>query len=191
MIKRTTGTILVSCKWIYRVNDGIKGVEVKIFKARVVYRSLTLEEGIQFNNVFPFVVKHISIGILISIVEIFYLELKQMDVKTTFLYGNLAETILMKQLKGYDVKGKEDYVYKLNTSIYGLNPSPRQWNKRFNKFIAHIDFQRSKFDHRVYLKFLHRNYLVILLLYVDDILMARHQGKEIKRVKIELNKEFE
>lgn len=50
------------------------------------------------------IVKHIIIRILLSMVENFDLELKQMDMKTVFLYGDLDETILIRQLEGYEKK---------------------------------------------------------------------------------------
>jgi len=33
-----------------------------------------------------------------------------MDVNTIFLYGELDETIMMKQPKGFEIGGKEEYV---------------------------------------------------------------------------------
>jgi len=53
------------------------------------------------------VVKHTSIWILLAIVVQFDLELQQMDVKTSFLHGELEEKIYMKQAKGYIQKGKK------------------------------------------------------------------------------------
>ena len=53
-------------------------------------------------------VKHRSIRILLSMVAKFDLELDQMDVKTAFLYGELEETIYMRQPKGFIIVGKED-----------------------------------------------------------------------------------
>ena len=50
----------------------------------------------------------------------FDLELEQMDVKTIFLYGELEETIYMRQPEGFIIEGKEDFVCKLNKSQYGL-----------------------------------------------------------------------
>lgn len=50
----------------------------------------------------------------------FDLELVQMDVKIAFLYGDLDKTIMISQPEGYAEKGKEDYVCKLNRSLYGL-----------------------------------------------------------------------
>lgn len=39
-------------------------------------------------------VRHTSIRVLLSIVAQFDLELEQLDVKTTFLYGDLEEIIM-------------------------------------------------------------------------------------------------
>ena len=40
-----------------------------------------------------------------------------MDVKTTFLHGDLKKEIYMEQPKGFTIKGKEDYVCKLKKSF--------------------------------------------------------------------------
>lgn len=97
----------------------------------------------------------------------------------------------MKQPKRYKEKGEEDYVCKLNKSLYSLKQSLRQWNMRFYKFMAHIDFTKSNFDHCVYFRFSPENSLVILLLYVDDILKAGNFVEEVMRVEAELNQQFE
>jgi hypothetical protein len=43
-----------------------------------------------------------------------------MDVKTTFLHGDLEEEIYMKQPSRFVVKGKKELVYRLKMSLYGL-----------------------------------------------------------------------
>jgi hypothetical protein len=43
-----------------------------------------------------------------------------MDVKTTFLLGDMEEEIYMKQLEGFVVKGKKELVSKRKKSLYGL-----------------------------------------------------------------------
>lgn len=67
----------------------------------MVAKGFTQKEGVDFNDVFSLVVKHISIRMLLSMVAKFNLELEQMDVKTIFLYGDLDETLLMRQPGGY------------------------------------------------------------------------------------------
>ena len=43
-----------------------------------------------------------------------------MDVKTTFLHGDLEELVYMVQLEGFIQPGQEHLVYKLKKSLYGL-----------------------------------------------------------------------
>jgi hypothetical protein len=43
-----------------------------------------------------------------------------MDVKTTFLHGDLEEEIYMKHPEGFGVKGKKELVCKMKNSLYGL-----------------------------------------------------------------------
>ena len=45
--------------------------------------------------------RHTSIRTMLSLVVHFDMELEQMDVKTTFLHGELEETVYMVQLEGF------------------------------------------------------------------------------------------
>lgn len=138
LIRKPPDSKLVSCKWIYKRKEGILGVEPERLKASLVARGFTQKEGIDYNEVSSPVVKHRSIRLLLALVTKLDIEFEQMDVKTAFLYGELKETILMKQLEGFVVKGKENYVCRLKKSLYGLKQSPTQWNKRFDEFMSHI-----------------------------------------------------
>ena len=68
---------------------------------------------------FP-IAKVTSIRLLLSVAAAFDFELEQMDVKTTFIHGDLEEEIYMKQLEGFAVKGKKELVCKLKKSLYAL-----------------------------------------------------------------------
>lgn len=141
----------------------------KRLEGRLVVRGFTQKEGVDFNDIFSSVVNYRSIRMLLAMVARFDLELEQMDVKISFLYGDLNEMILMKQPEGYEEKGKEEYMCKINRSIYGLKQSSKQRNRRFGKFMTHIGFTRSNFNHYVYFRFSLENSLVILLLYVGNL----------------------
>ena len=51
--------------------------------------------------------KHSSIRTLLSIVDMHDLELKQLDVKTAFLHGELEEDIYMEQPECFVIPGKK------------------------------------------------------------------------------------
>ena len=117
-------------------------------------------------------------------------ELEQLDVKTAFLHGELEEDIYMDQLEGFVVPEKENLVYRLKKSLYGLKQSPRQWYKRFDSFMFSHGFKWSDYNSRVYLNTVNGS-AIYLLLYVDDMLIATKNKSEIAKLKAQLNKEFE
>jgi hypothetical protein len=61
-----------------------------------------------------------------SIVAKMDLELHQLNVKTTFLNGELKEHIYMIQPNGFELEGHEEKVYTLKRSLYELKQSSRQ-----------------------------------------------------------------
>ncbi|GJV80780.1 retrotransposon protein, putative, ty1-copia subclass [Tanacetum coccineum] len=70
---------LVSCKWLFKINEGIEGVQKPRYKARLVARGFTQRADY---------------------------ELEQLDVKTSFLHGNLEEVIYIRQPPGYEQGNK-------------------------------------------------------------------------------------
>ena len=93
-----------------------------------------------------------SIITILSLVAARDLHLEQLDVKTTFLHGDLEEEIYMQQPQGYEVKGKEKLVCRLKKSLYGLKQAPRQCYLKFDKFMSEQGYTRCHFGHCVYLK---------------------------------------
>ena len=95
------------------------------FKARLVVKGYSQRKDIDYAEIFSPVVKLTTIRILLSIVASENLHLEQMDVKTTFLHGDLDEEIYMQQPEGFAALGKKHMVCNLNKSLYGLKQAPR------------------------------------------------------------------
>jgi hypothetical protein len=83
-------------KWVFNKKLNAKG-KVEKYKARLVAKGYSRVEGIEFGDIFSLVAKLNSILILLSIVVAFDFEVEKMDVKKTFLHGDLEEEIYMKQ----------------------------------------------------------------------------------------------
>jgi len=87
---------------------------------------------INYNEIFSLVVRYTSICVFLDLVTTLNIELEQLIVKTAFLHGRLEEDILVKQPKGVEVEGKENYVCRWKWYLYRLKQSPRYWYKRFD-----------------------------------------------------------
>ena len=98
----------------------------KRYKARLVVKGFAQNKGIEFDEIFSLVVKMTSIRTTLSLVVVEDLHLEKLDVKISFLHGDLEEEIYMQQPQGYEVKGKENLVCSLKKSLYGLKQAPRQ-----------------------------------------------------------------
>ena len=55
-----------------------------------------------------------------------------MDVKTTFLNGDLDKEIYMEQPEGFVVKEQEKKVCRLIKSLYGSKQAHKHWHEKFD-----------------------------------------------------------
>jgi hypothetical protein len=110
-------------KWVYKLKEEDGGK--KRYKARLVVKGFVQKKGIDFDEIFSPVVKMTSIRTILSLVAVEELHLEQLDVRTTFLHGDLEEEIYMQQPQGYEVKGKENLVSRLKKILYSLKKYPR------------------------------------------------------------------
>ncbi|GKF93677.1 retrotransposon protein, putative, ty1-copia subclass, partial [Tanacetum coccineum] len=127
--------------------------------------------------------------ILIAIAAYYDYEIWQMDVKTVFLSRHLSEEVYMEQPKGFVDPKYPNHVCKLKRSIYGLKEASRQWNKRFDDEIKKFGFTQNRDEPCVYLK-ASGSYIVIPILYVDDILLMGNNILMLQDVKSYLGKCF-
>ena len=169
-----------------------KGVDGKVerYKVRLAAKRYSQMESIDYHEIFPSVVKLVSIHIVLAIVALLDLELEQLDVKTTFLHGDLDDEIYMEQPEGFVQHQKGRLVCKLKKSLYGLKQSPRQWYKKFDSFMVSQGYTRSEYDHCLYSKKLN-DIFIILVLYVDDMLIVSKSMDEINRLKAQMARNFD
>lgn len=113
-----------------------------------------------------------------------------MDEKTAFLNGELEEDVYMDRPKGFLATGKEHLMCKLKKSIYGLKQASRQWYLKFNDIITSYGFVEIIVDRCIHVRVSGCKF-VILVLYVDDILLAANDMGMLRDIKKYLSKNFE
>ncbi len=84
----------ISCKWVFKIKQGANG-EMERYKARLVARGFTQTYGVDYNKTFALVPKFTSICYLLALAALEDMEIHQMDMKTTFLNGELEEEMYM------------------------------------------------------------------------------------------------
>ncbi|WVZ00881.1 hypothetical protein V8G54_026950 [Vigna mungo] len=176
-------------KWVFKLKNEENNLSPR-YKARIVVKGCNQKKGIDFDEIFSLVVKMTSIRAILGLAAKLDLEIEQLDVKTTFLHGDLKEEIYMKQLEGFEEPGKEHLVCRLKKSLYGLKQAPRQWYKKFDSFMIQHNFKKTSADHCVFVKHYENGESIILLLYVDDMLIVGKDKIKIAALKKALSKSF-
>ncbi|KAJ0501528.1 putative RNA-directed DNA polymerase [Helianthus annuus] len=149
LVKLPKGKRALKNKWVYKVKTEEHTSRPR-YKARLVVKGFSQRKGIDFDEIFSPVVKMSSIRVILGLAASLDLEVEQMDVKTAFLHGDLDKEIYMEQPEGFRVKGKEDYVCKLQKSLYGLKQAPRQWYKKFESVMGKQGYRKTISDHCVF-----------------------------------------
>jgi Reverse transcriptase (RNA-dependent DNA polymerase) len=146
----------------------------------LVAKGFTQVDGVYYEKTFSLVVRFALIRIILALVATLNLELYQMDVKITFLNGELNEKKYMNQPAGFVVEGEAHKVCRLRRSIYGLKHTLRQWNLKFHQAILSYGFKMIEEDHYMYITKSYSGSFLILLLYVDNILLASNNKALVK-----------
>ncbi|CAN6441644.1 unnamed protein product [Victoria cruziana] len=110
-----------------------------------------------------------SLRILLSIAAVKKWDIYQMDVKNTFLHGNLQEKIYMDIPQG--MTAPPNTVCKLKKSLYGLKQSPRAWYEKISSKLTEENFHRCSSDHSIFTKLSERGQCIVAI-YMDDILIT-------------------
>ena len=112
-----------------------------------------------------------------------------MDVKSTFLNGDLEEVYIEKP-EGFQLAVNLDNVCKLKKALYGLKQAPRAWYCRQDKYLHDKGFKKGIVDSNLYIKY-EGDTLLVVLVYVDDIICGRTNDSSIHWFPNSMKYEFE
>ena len=138
--------------------------KVEKHKARLVARGHVQKLGIDFEEVFAPVARY-------------------------EIQGELHDEIYMEHSEMFLDLGNEDKVCKLLRPFYGLKQSGRECYKKLDDFILKIGGKRTPADPCVYVIGGGED-RVILVIYVDDLIFASKNIKQIQSVKSSIGSTF-
>ncbi len=183
------GKQAVGGRWVYAVKESADGTLTH--KARYVAKGYSQIKDVDYFETYAPTTKMTSVRVLMQLAAQLDLVVHQLDVKTAYLNSPIDCEIYLEQAEGYEIEGEnnEKLVYKLNKSLYGLKQSGRNWNSVLNDELIEIGFKQSLADPCMYVKHDGKN-IVIILIWVDDILVASSSTSMLDNVKVMLSKKF-
>jgi len=166
--------------------------KVSCYKVHYVTKGYVQQYGIDFEKTTAPTARLESFRLVLHLAASLDWDLQQFDIKTAFLHDILPpeETAYMEQPPGFEEPGKEDWVWQLQKSIYGMKQASRIWNQTFHKTVKSWGFKRMRNEWCIY----HRSSATgttIFALHVDDIIVTSSSVDETNRFKAELWSQWE
>ena len=158
-------------------------------KARLVCKGYAQVEGVVFEETFALVARLEAIRMILAFSNKKKLKVYQMDVKSSFLNGNLEEEVYIEKPKGFQLTNKGDYVCKLKKALNGLKQAPGAWYARLDSYLQLQGFKRGSVERNIYCKIV--DSMMIVEVYVDDIIFGSDDEKMSKDFSRMMRQEFE
>jgi hypothetical protein len=189
LVPRPKNKNVIGTKWVYKNKMNEIGQVIKN-KARLVCKGYTQVEGVDFEETFAPVARLEEIRMFLALSSYRKFKVYPMDVKSTFLNGNLEEEVYIEQLEGFQLKNKQYYVCKLNKALYGLKQEPRAWYARLDSYLQKQGLKRGLAVINIYCKIIGNN-MIVVEVYVDDIIFGSDDEKMSKDFARKMQQEFE
>ncbi|MBW0551195.1 hypothetical protein O181_090910 [Austropuccinia psidii MF-1] len=111
----------------------------------------------------------------------------QFAIETAFLHGKMDTIVYVKQVKGYEQLNRENWVWRLNKSLYGTRKAPRMWKEKLTEALSKFGFASTLSDESL---FITTNATLMLHIHVDNGFLIGKLEQEIMTFLTSSNKQL-
>ena len=152
--------------WVFRRKQFPDG-SIQKLKAWLCVRGDKQVPGVDFTESYSPVVQWTSICLILILSLVLNWQMVQMDYTNAFAQSTLAEEVYMEIPKDFMTSDKNnDYVLKLNKSLYGLRQAPLSWFAHLKEHLEQRGLVPSKVDQCL---FINHDKKIFCLVYIDDV----------------------
>jgi hypothetical protein len=140
-VPRPKNKNVIDTKWVSRNKLNEYG-QVTRNKAIFLCKVYAQIGGIDFEETFAPVARMEAILLLLAYACSKNVKVYHMDVKSSFLNGELEEEVYIEQPEGFQLSENIDYVCKLKKALYGLKQASRAWYSILDKYLQQEGFRK-------------------------------------------------
>jgi len=206
-VRRPKGKNIISCKWVFKMKKKADG-SVEVYKARLVARGFKQILNEDYFKTYSPVAGKTTLRIFVVIALKFNLLMEQYDVPAAYVKASLqGEEIYIDLPEGFagkdgdignvttaaDQEGTGNdprEVLRLEKGLYGLKQSGLYWNKEVHGKLCELGLKSLLSDKCLYILSEGSN-IIIVLLYVDDILIASNWKEKKTQIVEELKRVYQ
>lgn len=149
--------------------------------------------GLDYDDTYASVGKVDSLRILLalSVNKRSKLKVRQFDVKTAFLNGDIKDRVYVRQVRDFEHPTQPHRVWQLDKALYGTKQAARRWQQHLNDTVAEFGLYPTESDTAVYVfNDDSRGYLV-LHIHVDDSLVFFDNDSLFDSVRSFIDQKYE
>ncbi|KAL7287180.1 hypothetical protein TKK_0018613 [Trichogramma kaykai] len=180
---------IIDSRWVLKRKLGVNG-EIK-HKAGFVCRGFKDRNDYELDETYAPVSRMQIIRATFAIINKLDFEVCQLDVKTAFSNGTLESEVFMEIQEGLNCSDevRKNKICKLERALYGLKVSPKRWNEKFTQVARKLSLTTQVSEPCLFTWRENKKFL-LLLLYVDDMLIASNDSEKMHATKTSLMLEF-
>jgi transcription termination factor NusB len=166
------GTQEITTKFVFDIKTDADGFITR-FKARLVARGFTQQKGVNYEETFAPVPRLTSIRIMFAMAAIRNWSMRQYDVKTAFLHGEMDVELYAKVPQEYNMFNgtnlDDTHTLLMLMGLYGTKQAARIWSAKFKLKAKAVGMIQLRSDSCIY-KITGKDWIGYLVVWVDDLL---------------------
>ncbi|THC87359.1 hypothetical protein EYZ11_013195 [Aspergillus tanneri] len=169
VVEQSQASQIIPLRWVFAYKFNEDGYLLKT-KARICVRGDLQAHSMQEKRAATLAAK--TFRSICALIAAFDMETTQYDAVNAFLNALMDEDIYVAMPQGYGIKGK---AWKLLRALYGLRRSPRLWQKDLSATLQEFGLEPVNEDQCLF-----TNNHILLMVYVDDIIIANMPNQEAR-----------